>query len=66
MGVLLPLLLLVLAAASLHGQGCAQCADATAATPAATQTAYRHAILLLIGAAVTVFVAGVVLLRKNP
>src|SRR5258708_15246419 len=30
-----------------HPQGCTQCLDNTAATPPATQRAYRHAILLL-------------------
>jgi hypothetical protein len=32
----------------LHAQGCSQCRDNTAATPPATQAAYRHAILLMV------------------
>lgn len=48
-----------------YGQGCAQCLDNTAATPPATQAAYRHAIFLLASTAVLLFVAGVALLRRN-
>ncbi len=44
-------------------QGCSQCLDSTRATPPQVQTAYRHAILLLGGAGVSLFVAGAVLLR---
>ena len=47
------------------GQGCAQCLDTTRATPPAVQAAYRHAILLLVGAASGFFVIGLVLLRRN-
>lgn len=46
-------------------QGCAQCLDTTRATPPAVQAAYRHAILLLVGAASTFFVVGLLLLRRN-
>jgi hypothetical protein len=46
-------------------QGCAQCLDSTRATPPAVQAAYRHAIYLLAGCAVTFFTAGVLLLRRN-
>jgi hypothetical protein len=49
-----------------HAQGCAQCLDSTRATPPAVQAAYRHAILLLVGAASTLFVAGLILLRRDP
>lgn len=35
-----------------YAQGCAQCRDNTAATPLATQHAYRNAIMLLAGAAI--------------
>ena len=52
-------------AAASYGQGCAQCFDNTAATPPATQAAYRHAIVLLASTAVLLFVAGVALLRRN-
>lgn len=47
-------------------QGCAQCLDSTRATPPAVQAAYRHAILLLVSAASTFFVAGLILLRRDP
>ncbi|HEX5283267.1 MAG TPA: hypothetical protein VFW30_04035 [Bryocella sp.] len=46
-------------------QGCAQCLDTTRATPPAVQAAYRHAILLLVGAASAFFVIGLILLRRN-
>jgi hypothetical protein len=65
-----PALLLLVALAlggapSLHAQGCAQCLDSTRATPPQVQAAYRHAILLLGGAAGTLFLAGAALLRKQ-
>lgn len=50
----------------LHAQGCAQCLDSTRATPPAVQAAYRHAILLLIGAASSLFAVGLILLRRDP
>lgn len=59
-------LLLVFTAAQAFGQGCAQCLDSTRATPPAIQAAYRHAILLLIGAASTLFIGGLILLRRDP
>jgi hypothetical protein len=46
-------------------QGCAQCLDSTRATPPAVQAAYRHAIYLLAGSAVTIFTAGSLLLRRR-
>jgi len=46
-------------------QGCAQCLDSTQATPPAVQAAYRHAIYLLGGGGVAVFLAGVALLRRQ-
>lgn len=46
-------------------QGCAQCLDTTRATPPAVQAAYRHAILLMAGAASTLFIAGLILLRRE-
>jgi hypothetical protein len=49
-----------------HAQGCAQCLDTTRATTPATQAAYRHAIELLAGVASALFIAGVILFRRNP
>ncbi len=51
--------------ASAFAQGCAQCLDNTAATPPATQAAFRHAIILLASTAALVFAAGVVLMRRS-
>ena len=59
-------LLLVSAAPQAFAQGCAQCLDSTRATPPAVQAAYRHAILLLVGAASTLFIGGLILLRRDP
>ena len=53
-------------ATTAHAQGCAQCLDSTRATPPAVQAAYRHAILLLVGAASSLFVVGLILLRRDP
>jgi len=50
---------------ALRAQGCAQCRDNAAATPPATQAAYRHAIILLVAAAGTIFTGTVVLLRRS-
>jgi hypothetical protein len=49
-----------------HAQGCAQCLDTTRATPPRVQAAYRHAIYLLGGVGVTLFVGGLILLRREP
>ncbi|HEY4357601.1 MAG TPA: copper resistance protein CopC [Acidobacteriaceae bacterium] len=59
---------LILAAAGtpVLAQGCAQCLDATQATPPQVQSAYRHGIYLLGGAGAAFFIAGVLLLRRNP
>jgi hypothetical protein len=46
-------------------QGCAQCLDSTRATPPAVQAAYRHAILLVGGSGLLLFISGVILLRKQ-
>jgi hypothetical protein len=59
-------ILLLFAATGAFGQGCAQCLDSTRATPPAMQAAYRHAILLLIGAASAFFAIGLMLFRRNP
>lgn len=48
-----------------HAQGCTQCRDNTAATPPRTQAAYRHAILLLVVTAGTLFAGTVVLLKRT-
>lgn len=47
-----------------HAQGCTQCRDNTAATPPKTQAAYRHAIILLVVTAGTLFAGTVVLLKR--
>lgn len=47
-----------------QAQGCSQCRETVGQTPARTQTAYRRAILLLVGAGAAVFGAGVVVARK--
>lgn len=59
-------ILLVLNAMPGHAQGCAQCLDSTRATPPAVQAAYRHAILLLVGAASALFTIGLILFRREP
>ena len=58
--------LFVLSAAAMHAQGCTQCLDSTRATPPAVQAAYRHAILLLVGAASALFAIGLILFRREP
>jgi hypothetical protein len=50
---------------SLHAQGCTQCLDNTAATPPATQRAYRHAILLLTLTAGGLFVTTLYLFKRH-
>ena len=54
----------LLCAAPAHAQGCTQCRDNTAATPPATQRAYRHAIILMVVAGGTLFLTTVALLRR--
>lgn len=56
----------LLATIPAHAQGCAQCLDSTRATPPAVQAAYRHAIELLGGVAATLFVAALILFRREP
>ncbi len=48
----------------LHAQGCTQCQDNTAATPNATQQAYRHAIILMTVTAGGLFVGTLFLFRR--
>ena len=52
-------------APSLHAQGCTQCLDNTAATPPATQRAYRHAIILLTLTAGGLFVTTLYLFKRH-
>jgi hypothetical protein len=47
-----------------YSQGCSQCREAVGQTPAATQSAYRRAIILMIVAGTTVFTAGLVALKR--
>jgi hypothetical protein len=48
-----------------HAQGCTQCLDNTAATPPATQRAYRHAIILLTLTAGGLFVATLAVFKRH-
>jgi hypothetical protein len=56
---------LLAATPAVRAQGCAQCRDNAAATPPQTQSAYRHAIILLVATAGTIF-TGTVLMLKRP
>jgi len=56
---------LALLPANARAQGCVQCRDNTASTSPATQRAYRHAILLMSGAAATFFLATLVLFKRH-
>jgi hypothetical protein len=56
---------LLLGATAAYGQGCAQCRDSTAATPPATQRAYRRAIGLMTLAGSGVFLGTVWMLRRQ-
>jgi hypothetical protein len=49
----------------LHAQGCSQCQDNTAATPPATQAAYRHAILMMVVVAGSLFLTTVIILKRQ-
>ena len=49
-----------------HTQGCTQCRDNVAATPPATQRAYRNAIILMAIAASGIFLGTVALLKRQP
>jgi hypothetical protein len=48
-----------------RAQGCTQCRDNTAATPPATQRAYRHAIALMAVTATGLFAATLVLFKRQ-
>jgi hypothetical protein len=63
--VLLFVVAIVVLATTAHAQGCSQCLDSTRATPPSVQTAYRHAIYLLAGAAASIFVGATLLLRRE-
>jgi len=60
------LLFAALLAPPLRAQGCTQCRDNTAATPPATQRAYRHAIILMVVAGGTLFLATLTLFKRQP
>jgi hypothetical protein len=60
------LLLSTVLCSPLRAQGCTQCRDNTAATPPATQRAYRHAIVLMAIAASGIFLGTVALLKRQP
>ena len=55
----------LLSTAPVLAQGCTQCRDNTAATPPATRRAYRHAIILMAGAGCGLFIATLVLLKRQ-
>jgi hypothetical protein len=57
--------IILTAAPAAHPQGCPQCLDNTAATPPATQRAYRHAIILLTLTAGGLFVATLTLFKRH-
>jgi hypothetical protein len=48
-----------------HPQGCTQCLDNTAATPPATQRAYRHAIILLTLTAAGLFTTTLIVFKRH-
>jgi hypothetical protein len=48
-----------------HPQGCAQCLDNTAATPPATQRAYRRAIILLTLTASGLFATTLIVFKRH-
>jgi hypothetical protein len=48
-----------------HAQGCTQCLDNTAATPPATQRAYRRAIILLTLTAGGLFVTTLAIFKRH-
>jgi hypothetical protein len=52
-------------AAPARAQGCALCRDNAASTPTSTQTAYRHAIVLLGGTGCVLFAGTVFLLKRQ-
>jgi hypothetical protein len=59
------LLFALLSAAPAFAQGCTQCRDNTAATPPATQRAYRHAIILMTVVGGGLFITTLILLKRQ-
>lgn len=59
------LLFALLSTVPAFGQGCTQCRDNTAAAPPATQRVYRHAIILMAGVGCGLFIATLVLLKRQ-
>jgi hypothetical protein len=59
------LLLIILSPTASYAQGCAQCRDNAAVTPLATQAAYRHAILLMIVTAGGLFLATLIIFKRQ-
>jgi len=61
----LALLLSALTPHTAHAQGCTQCLDNMAATPPATQRAYRHAIILLTLTATGLFTTTLIVFKRH-
>lgn len=59
------LLFCALLAPPAKAQGCTQCRDNTAATPPATQRAYRHAIILMVVTASGLFLTTLIILKRH-
>lgn len=59
------LLFAVLSPVPALAQGCTQCRDNAASTPLVTRRAYRHAIILMAGAGCGLFIATLVLLKRQ-
>ena len=59
------LFLALLSTVPAFAQGCTQCRDNTAATPPATQRAYRHAIELMATAGCGLFIVTLILLKRQ-
>jgi len=59
------LLFAVLSPVPALAQGCTQCRDNAASTPPVTRRAYRHAIILMAGAGCGLFIATLVLLKRQ-
>jgi hypothetical protein len=62
---LITVIALTLSPPQAHPQGCTQCLDNTAATPPATQRAYRRAIILLTLTAGGLFVTTLTLFKRH-
>ena len=64
-GLLFGLGLALVWGSAAYGQGCSQCRDSTAATPPATQRAYRRAIVMMTLAGSGVFLGTVWMVRRQ-